>query len=137
VFSCWQDLANNDWITVPATAALEHVPLPSGVGEVSTHGAFSMADPEATTALLEAAGFVDVTVTAVNESMWMGSSVEDAVAFMRTTEFATILFTNVEPAAAEAGWTAIAATLADHQTPEGIELQGATWLVTAGVSQRG
>lgn len=133
VFSCWQDLADNDWVTVPAAAALEHVPVPAGLTEVGTHGAFSLADPHATTRLLEGAGFADVTVTEVRESMWFGSSVEDAVAFMRTTEFATMLFTGVEPAAADAGWRAVADVLARHRTTDGVELEGATWLITATV----
>jgi SAM-dependent methyltransferase len=131
VFACWQDMAHNEWVTAPAAAALEHVPLPAGLADAAAHGAFSLSDPQATTALLEASGFVDVTVTEVVESMWMGSSVEDAVGFMRTTEFATILFTDVEPGLAAAGWDAVADALATHVTVDGVELQGATWLVSA------
>lgn len=131
VFSCWQDLARNEWVTVPAAAALEHVPIPAGLTEVGAHGAFSLSDPQAITGLLDGAGFADVTVTGVHESMWFGSSVEDAVAFMRTTEFATTLFTGAERTAAEAGWHAIAEVLAEHRTAAGIELQGSIWLVTA------
>ena len=51
--------------------------------------------------------------------------------WVRTTEFATMLFTGAERAAAEAGWHAIAEVLAEHRTAAGIELQGSIWLVTA------
>jgi SAM-dependent methyltransferase len=130
-FTCWQDMASNDWVMVPAMAALAHVPVPEGLGSTAAHGAFSLADPKETTTLLEAAGFVDVAMDKVDAPMWMGATVEDAMAFMRTTEFAMTLFTGVEPAQAEAGWAAVTAVLADHLGPDGVELQGHTWLVTA------
>jgi hypothetical protein len=66
------------------------------VGGTHTPFPFSLADPDATAALLEASGFVDVTLAPVEAPMWMGSSVADAVAFMKTTEFATFLFSDVE-----------------------------------------
>ena len=55
IFSCWQDLARNEWVTVPAAAALEHVPIPAGLTEVGAHGAFSLSDPQAITDLLDGA----------------------------------------------------------------------------------
>jgi hypothetical protein len=63
--------------------------------------------------------------------MWMGASLADAVAFMKTTEFASFLFTDIEPDQATAGWDAVIQALADHLTPAGVELSGAAWLVTA------
>jgi len=130
-FTCWQDMAINDWVMVPVVAAIAHVPVPQGLGGSAAQGAFSLADPEVTTALLEAAGFVDVALEKVAAPMWMGSSLDDAMAFMRTTEFATALFSGVEPARAEAGWAAVAEALADHVGAKGVELQGQAWLVTA------
>lgn len=47
VFACWQAMESNDWVMVPAAAALEHVPVPTGLGTTAAHGAFSLADPDA------------------------------------------------------------------------------------------
>jgi SAM-dependent methyltransferase len=131
VFTCWQDMAENDWVMVPTVAALDHVPVPTALPTTAAHGAFSLADPEATIDLLTAAGFADATATAVEAPMWMGASLDDAVAFMKTTEFAATLFAGVDAAAAEAGWDAVTGALADHVTADGVELSGAAWLVTA------
>jgi SAM-dependent methyltransferase len=130
-FTCWQDMASNDWIMVPAVAAVTFIPVPEGLAGTGVQGAFALADPARTAALLETAGFVDVTVEPVVEAMWMGESVDDTVAFMRTTEFATTLFSDARPARADAAWSAIARALAGHDGPDGVELQGKAWLVTA------
>jgi trans-aconitate methyltransferase len=130
-FTCWQDMASNDWIMVPAVAAVVYIPVPEGLAGTGVQGAFALADPARTTALLEQAGFVDVTIEPLAERMWMGDSVDDTVAFMRTTEFATTLFSGAPPARADAAWSAIARALADHAGPDGVELQGKAWLVTA------
>ena len=131
MFTCWQDMTSNDWVMVPAAAALEHVPVPTELGSTAAHGAFSLADQAATVALLETSGFTDVTVHGVLAPMWMGASVDDAVAFMRTTEFANTLFTGASPTQATDGWRAVARALTDHRTSDGVELNGATWLVAA------
>jgi SAM-dependent methyltransferase len=131
VFTCWRDMAQNDWVMVPTVAALDHVPVPNGSSTTAAHGAFSLADPQATTDLLVAAGFEDVAVTAVDAPMWMGASLDDAVAFMKTTEFAEVLFADIDPTTAATGWDAVTRALADHVTAEGVELDGAAWLVTA------
>jgi SAM-dependent methyltransferase len=130
VFACWQSMFDNDWVMVPAIAALEHVPSPA-LDETSDHGAFSLADPDTTVALLTGAGLADVTVAEMRAPMWMGSSVDDALAFMQTTEFADTLFAGLDPDVAAAGWKAVAGALAGHVTDDGVELDGAAWLVTA------
>jgi len=99
----------------------------------AAHGAFSLADPDTTREILNAAGFAQVRVDAVTAPMRMGSSVEDTVGFMRTTEFAATLFADASPDQATAGWQAVADALASHAGPDGVELHGATWLVTAKV----
>jgi SAM-dependent methyltransferase len=130
VFGCWQSMFDNAWVMVPAIAALEHVPPPA-LDETGDHGAFSLADLDATTALLSGAGLADITVAEMRAPMWMGSSIDDTVAFMQTTEFADTLFADLAPAVAAAGWNAVAQALEDHVTGDGVELDGAAWLVTA------
>ncbi len=63
--------------------------------------------------------------------MRMGASVADALAFMRTTDFAEVMFADVAPEAADAAWDAIAGVLDPHSGRDGVALKGAAWLVTA------
>jgi SAM-dependent methyltransferase len=130
-FTCWLDMASNDWIMVPAVAAVAYVPVPEGLGGTGVQGAFALADPSKTTALLEGAGFVDVATEQVAAPMWMGDTVEDTLAFMRTTEFAATLFKGCRRDRADAAWKAIGQALAAHAGPDGVELEGQAWLVTA------
>lgn len=64
--SVWQQLIGNLWLMLPTATAMqildcERPPLP----EPGQPGPFSMADPDATTALLTGAGFVDIDIRAV------------------------------------------------------------------------
>jgi SAM-dependent methyltransferase len=43
VFVCWQGLVDHEWVTVPAGAAAQHVPLPS-LTEPGGPGPFSLSD---------------------------------------------------------------------------------------------
>ena len=131
VFACWQDLLRNEWILVPSAAALEFVPMPDLGGGPGAPGPFSLADPERVRAVLGAAGLVDVGLDEVVEPMLMGTSVADAIAFMRQTDIAATLMAGVEPDVAEQAWAAMARALEPHVTERGVELNGATWLVTA------
>src|SRR5262245_46007267 len=68
VFLCWQDVAANEWVTVPATAALAHVPAPD-FGSADAPGPFSLASPARITDLLSRAGFEDTQVRAIEAQM--------------------------------------------------------------------
>lgn len=128
-FSCRQEVLGQEWIMVPAVAALEHVPVPS-LGEPGP-GPFSLADRDSTAGLLHDAGFDDIEISELVAPMWMGASVADALGFMRSTDFAEVMFADVAPEAADAAWDAIAGVLEPHAGNDGVALNGAAWLVTA------
>jgi len=131
LFACWQELLKNEWLAVPAVAALAHVPMPE-MGEPGQPGPFAFAEPSRVQSILEAAGWVDVGFEEMHEPMVMGTSVDDTVAFLQGTDIAAGLFKDAEPAAVEAAWAAIADALAGHTRDDGaVVLQGAAWLVTA------
>jgi SAM-dependent methyltransferase len=130
VFVCWQEFLKNEWLIVPIGAALAHVPVPE-LGPPDQPGPFSLADPDRVRSLLAAAGFGEIELTAVTAPMHLGSSVDDTVAFLRSTDLAETLMADVPEETAEAAWTAVRDALAPHATPEGVTLSGAAWLVTA------
>jgi SAM-dependent methyltransferase len=130
VFACWQELPANEWLTVPAGAALAYVPMPD-LGAPGVPGPFSLADPDRVRSILTAAGFAAVDVDECRCPMPMGSTVDDTVAFMQGTEMAQTLMADVSEDVAAAAWAAVRAALAPYAGPEGVVLNGAAWIVAA------
>jgi SAM-dependent methyltransferase len=129
-FVCWQDALSNEYITVPAGALLEHVPLPD-LGGPDAPGAFSLVDPDRITSVLTKAGFDEVTVSPVVTPMRLGGDADDAVAFIADNDIARKFLDPVDPETAARALDAVRATLRAHERPEGLFLNGAAWLVTA------
>lgn len=134
-FACWRELLVNEWIMVPASAALAHLPFPD-LGEPGGPGPFSLADADHVRAVLGAAGFVDIELAPLDAPVFMGTDVDDAVTFMQAGEMADTLFAGADPVAAERAWDSIRDTLTTLEGPDGISLTGAVWLVTARTADR-
>jgi SAM-dependent methyltransferase len=132
VFVCWQNLADNEWVLVPVTAAAEHVPLPD-VGEPGAPGPFALGDAERLRALLTRAGFGDVGIQPLADSIVLGGggTVDDVVDFFRSTSMGRALFANAAPDDVARAIDAVREALAPYQTPEGVRLGAAAWLVSA------
>jgi SAM-dependent methyltransferase len=131
VFVCWREMLANEWMTVPAFAALEHVPMPSSLGAPGAPGPYAFADPDRVRALLTGAGFRDVSIDQFDAPTWMGSSGEDTLRFLQRTEMARLLVADVPEATAAKAWAAVAAALDERAGPDGVVLSGSAWLVQA------
>jgi SAM-dependent methyltransferase len=129
-FSCWRDLLANDWLMIPAGAALQYVPMPD-LGQPGAPGPFSLADPDRVRQVLRDAAFAQVALEEVARPMPMGSSADDVLAFLRGTDMAQVLMTGVDPGTAGQAWAAVKGTLQAHAEAGGITLAGSAWLVTA------
>jgi SAM-dependent methyltransferase len=129
-FVCWQGLAANDWMLVPAGALARHVGMPD-VGGPDAPGPFSLSDPQRVRVVLGAGGFSSVTVDEVAHPMWLGSDVDDAVGYMRNQSVARTLLADKPPELVDRALADLRATLTDVVGPDGIELAGRAWLVTA------
>jgi SAM-dependent methyltransferase len=130
VFACWQALGANEWLMVPVTAALAHVPMPD-LGELGGPGPFSLVDRDRIRSLLEGVGLADVAVEDFRCPMPLGPTVEDTVEFMRGTDMAATLMADVSGEAARAAWDAVRAALVPYAGRDGVALGGAAWIVTA------
>ena len=119
----WQTQAANGWITAIDDALGE---APSSEDEPTGYspGPFSLADPALCTSFLERAGFVDVTVTALDVPLAFGS-VDDARAFLETW------IEEDDPEARARAATSLHQMLTEHATADKVLLPSATWLVTA------
>ena len=130
VFTCWQDPFQNEWIMVPAGAALQHVPMPD-LGEPGGPGPFSLADRERLTAVLTDAGYADIGIDELVRPMAIGESLDDAVHFLQHTDMGDTLMKGVDDETATRAWAAVRDALAGHASAEGVVLDGRVWLVTA------
>jgi SAM-dependent methyltransferase len=128
VFTCWQELARNEWLMVPAGAALAFVPMPD-LGRPGQPGPFSLSDPERIRAALTA--FNDITVEEVIAPMRLGDTTDEVVDFIQRTDMAQTLMKDVDDDTASAAWAAVSEALGPYASPEGVTLNGAAWLVQA------
>ena len=68
-FSCWQNVFENEWMLVPAAAAMSVTGTTPPMPGPDEPGPFSLADPDRTRYLLKKAGFGDVEVLSHNDSV--------------------------------------------------------------------
>jgi SAM-dependent methyltransferase len=130
VFACWEELAANEWLMVPVTAALTQVPMPD-LGELAGPGPFSLAKPDDVRSILEGAGLPGANIEDFHCPMPMGTSIDDTVTFMQGTDMAAMLMGDVADHVAAAAWDAVGSALAPHAGSDGVVLDGAAWIVTA------
>jgi SAM-dependent methyltransferase len=125
----WRELARNEWITVfrESLAAGRELPTPP----VSVPGPFGLADRDRASAVLTDAGFADVSVEAVDETVDMGADADEAFAFMSSLGVARGLMQDLDEAARADGLDRLRRAIADHATSEGVLFQGSAWLITA------
>ncbi|MDH2429462.1 class I SAM-dependent methyltransferase [Sphaerisporangium sp. TRM90804] len=129
VFLCWQEMAANEHRVVPLSAMSPYLSTPPRPS--TAPGAFSLGDPERLRGLLGGAGFADVVLTPVTEPVLVGGDAADAADFLRRLpSIRTPLEEVDEPTAAKAV-DAMRDALAAYETPQGVQLGSAAWLVRA------
>ncbi|MBS2962002.1 methyltransferase domain-containing protein [Actinocrinis puniceicyclus] len=129
-FLCWQPVAVNGFVSVPHRALSAHITVPNR-DTPGEPGPFSLADPDEVRGLLTSAGCDGVDISAVAEPMWIGTDVEDAVAYHLTSPSSRTAFAGVDEQTRERAIDALREELGAHRTPRGVELEGRAWLVTA------
>jgi SAM-dependent methyltransferase len=132
VFVCWQDLIANEWMAVPGMAASQHVPLPTP-GPPGSPGPFSLGDADHVRTVLSTAGYHDITIDPIDESMLLGGggSAEQATTFLRNTGMGRALFSDAPKEDVEKAIAAVETALEPFVTPEGVRMGAAGWLVHA------
>jgi len=133
-FVCWQALRLNPWLFVPLQAAAQHLTLPPPPAP-DAPGPFSLADPERLRGILSRAGFDRIVLDELRTTLTLGGggSVEQAVRFL-TEGVGPVSGTlrEAEPALRPKVADAVRAAVAPFHTPEGVRMDSAAWIVTAG-----
>jgi SAM-dependent methyltransferase len=129
VMMVWQAHERNEWdvaIHQSLTAAGGPAAVPAGGQE-----AFSLADPPAVTALLQAAGFTGIAFTDVREPVYYGRDVAAALGWVRGFTSTSEALERLDPAAAADAVRRLREALAAHLSDDGVWFGSRAWIVTA------
>ena len=130
-FVCWRPFQENLWMRAPMEAAQPFLP-PSPPMDPTAPGPFAFADADRVRKVLADAGFSDVTLHAFNASIG-GSSLDQTVDLaFRVGPLGAILREQPELAPTVAG--AVRSALAPYETPSGVLMPAAVWIVQARAS---
>jgi hypothetical protein len=108
-----------------ALGPLMHGPSPA------QRGMASLPDPGRIHEALTGAGFVDVTTTPVQVPVVWGRDADDAVEFYFATGPVRFNLADVDRAVVDRVRDEVRSALRAYETPVGVRLRGAVWVVTA------
>ncbi|MBV9995285.1 MAG: methyltransferase domain-containing protein [Caulobacteraceae bacterium] len=128
-FLCWRTPAENPIMSLPMAAARPHLPAPASPPDPGAPGPFAFADRSRIETILARAGFADIGVVAHDEKLTAGPLDEAVDTALRMGPLGSFLREHPEFKAAVE--PAVRIALAQHQSPRGVFLDSATWIVTA------
>lgn len=127
-FICWQAAPRNPWMSLPAMAAAQHVPLPPPVPNAP--GPFAFADRDRVVGILGAAGFADVALDAFEPEMTIAGDLDATADFLlQLGPLAAALreHQDLVPRVRDA----VKAATAPYHRDGALRMASATWIATA------
>lgn len=128
VLLVWQDADRNEWFTAVRDALAGSSP-PTPTARVLEP--FSRADPADTRRILTAAGFADVSLTAVHEPISYGPDPDAAYGAVLGLRHARDLLDRLDRAAGEHAADRLRVSLLAHHSESGVLFDSRAWLTTA------
>jgi SAM-dependent methyltransferase len=128
VMMVWQAHERNEWAVAidealgAADAASQLPPRPDP---------FSLADPQAVTKLLEAAGFAGVAFTEVREPVFYGATVSDALDWVHGFTSTAQAMARLDSASAVRAERRLRSMLRSRLREDGVWFESRAWIVTA------
>ena len=129
VLMVWQARDRNEWTTAVREALAGDNPVPPPPAE-GPHP-FSLADPAVAGGILAAAGFADIGFTDVHEPVFYGPDSAVALDVVRGLRSTRDLLAGLDAGETEQALRRLRATLAAHQTGDGVVFDARTWIITA------
>jgi ubiquinone/menaquinone biosynthesis C-methylase UbiE len=120
----WRRHRDNEWA----------VAIDEAIGSTApdASGAFSLGDSEATTRMLERAGFADVALEDVDEPVFYGPDVAAALEWVSGFRDVSDFLSSRDPGARERALERLREVLGAHRRPDrGVAFDSRAWLVTA------
>lgn len=128
-FVCWRPFADNPWMMVPLTAALQHLPPIPPPTDPFAPGPFALADADRLRGFLSNAGFADICIEPF-DAMIGAPDLDQAVEVaLKVGPLGALL--RDQPDKADLVVGAIRQALAAYIAAEGVRLPSATWIVRA------
>lgn len=134
-FLSWQAAEHNPWFALPMQVLQPFLPEAEPVAP-DAPGPFAFADRERVESILTAAGYHEVSVEPVEQALRYGDDAEDAMTLVRQLGPAARGLAALSPESQADALQALHEALRAAQTPDGVVLPSASWLVTARVNKR-
>ena len=131
-FVCWAPPRENQWITIPMAAALQHLEPPEPTPP-NAPGPFGLADRAFVEQTLEAAGYTNIDIGSYKPTMRFGHGAprdEVANGFVEVGPVSRLL-AEADPDRAVAARGAIAEAIMPYYDGETLNLEGSCWVVKA------
>jgi len=125
----WRELPRNEWLVAirDALSVGRELPMPPP----GVPGPFGLADEQRTERILTEAGFVDIDFEEVAEPLRLGDDADHAFSFVSTFGITRGLTQDLDEVTRAAALEALHATLAQHQSDDGVLFGASAWLITA------
>jgi SAM-dependent methyltransferase len=123
----WQPPAENEWIGAFSAALSEGGPVP--VPPADAPGPFALADPDRVQSILTGAGFVDIAIEGRHAGMWFGDDADDAHRLI--LGLLGWMLRGADEDSRQRRIARLHATMAAHETADGVIFGSAAWLITA------
>ena len=123
----WQGMAENEWLTEFRRAMADGRDLPAPPSDAPSPLALS--DPKRASAILDAAGFTDISFTGLHEPMRFGSTTDDAFGFV--SEQLGWMLEDLDHGGRRRALDALRASIAAHTEEGGVFYASATWIIQA------
>ncbi len=127
-FVCWRPLAENPWMHVPLEAARSLLP-PASPSDPTAPGPFAFADPGRVRSILTAAGFSRVAIDSFDTSIGGADLAQTVDLALRIGPLGATLREQPDLLPSVVG--AVSEALGRYQTPTGVYLPAAVWVVSA------
>ncbi len=125
----WQSVAANEWVRAlrEALAVGRDLPVPPP----GAPSPFALADTDYAGRTLTEAGFADVAFAPSEQPWYIGTDADDAYDFVTGMKVIGMMLDGLDEGNRAQALDNLRATLADHETPDGVIFGSAAWIMTA------
>jgi len=131
-FICWQAIESNQWVSLPLEIIKNYVHVPQS-DNPEAPGGFSFADADRVQRILNEAGFVNILIEPFTTKFNIGCDLDEAITFVSRIGPASsvIVDPGIDSTTKNRINDDLRNTFSLHRTRHGVELDSATWVVTA------
>ena len=131
VFLCWQPPAANPWLSIAGAALQPFQPADAPPPDPEAPGPFRFGVPEDTRKVLSSAGFTNIAMQPVVKDLHLGDTIDEVMRFQSNIGPLSSLLETLDESRHAQATAAVRGAFAAKADSKGINLESATWLVTA------